>query len=136
MEHVYNHPRYVIHFHSHILKKYINFKFFTRAIFHKTKRTHDVQTGSVNSTYQLKWPFNRFSSCHTNPFEHHNQQKEQLTTVMSNDNLFIFLELKFEQDSQSTARDMSDFRVPAQQMAARAYCLPAEFLKYLPNLDL
>ena len=83
------------------MKKYINFKFVTRAKFHKTKSTHDGQTGSVNSTCQLKLPFDRFSSCHTNPFEYHSQQNDQLATVMSNNNRFILLELKFEQDSQS-----------------------------------
>ena len=43
----------------------INFKFFTEAKFHKTNSTHDGQTGSVSSTCQLKSPFNKFSSCHT-----------------------------------------------------------------------
>ena len=101
MEHVYNHPQYVIHFRSHVLKKRINFKFFTPAKFHKTESTHDGQTGSVSSTCQLKLPFDRFSSCQTNSFKYHSQQNEQLTTVMSNNNIFILLELKFEQDSQS-----------------------------------
>ena len=79
----------------------INFKFFTRAKFHKTKSTHDGQTSSVNSTGQLKSPFDWLSSCHKKPFEYHSQQNEQLATVMSNDSLFILLEFKFEQDSQS-----------------------------------
>ena len=69
--------------------------------FHKTKSTHDDQTSSVHSTCQLKSPFDRFSSCHTKPFEYHSQQHEQVVPVMSNGNLFILLELKFEKDSQS-----------------------------------
>ena len=72
----------------------MSFKFLTWAKFDKTKSTHDGQTSSENSTCQLKSPFDRFSSCHPNPFEYHSQQNEQVATVMSNDNRFILLDLK------------------------------------------
>ena len=69
-------------------KEMNNFKFFTRAKFHKTKSAPDGQNGTENSTCQLKSPFDRFSRCHTNLLEYHSQQNKQLGTVMSNDNLF------------------------------------------------
>ena len=98
MEHAYDYARHFNHFHSHVLN--ID-EFQTRAKFHKSRSIHDGQTSSVNSTYQLKSPFNRFSNCRTDLFAYHSQQSEQLATVMSNDNLFILLELKFEQECQS-----------------------------------
>ena len=67
-----------------------NFKFFTRAKYYKAKSAQDGQTGTVNSTCQLKSPFDRFSRCQTNLLEYHSQQNEQLGTVMSNDNLLFF----------------------------------------------
>ena len=44
MEHVCNNPRCVINFRSHVLKKQINFKCFTRATFHNTESTHHGHT--------------------------------------------------------------------------------------------
>ena len=83
-------------------KEMNNFKFFTRAKFHKSKSAPNGQNGTVNSTCQLKSPFDRFSRCHINRLEYHSQQNEQLGTVMSNDNLFILLAPKVEQDFQSS----------------------------------
>ena len=60
-----------------------------------------AQTGSVNSTCHLKSSFDWFSIYHTNLFENQREQNKQLPAVMSNNNHFILLELKFEHDSQS-----------------------------------
>ena len=84
-----------------------NFKFFTRAKYYKAKSTQDGQTGTVNSTCQLKSPFDMFSRCHTNLLEYHSQQNEQLGTVMSNDNLLFFWCSKLNKIlNRATARTM------------------------------
>ena len=80
------------------------------------------QTGSVNSTCQLKWPFNRFSSCHTNPFEYHSQQTEQLAAVMRMTTLLFFWSSNMNRIlNEATAKNISDFPILAQQTVAYAY---------------
>ena len=70
------------------------FKYFTLVKFNETKSTPGGQTNPVNSTCQLISPLDSVSSCHTDLFRHHSHQSEQRPTVTSNDNLFIFLQLK------------------------------------------
>ena len=105
-------------------KEMNNFKFFTRAKFHKTKSAPDGQNCTVNSTCQLKSPFDRFSRCHINLLEYHSQHNEQLGTVMSNDNLLFFWLPKLNKIlNRATAKTMSDSATQALHAMGGAYCL-------------